>query len=39
LPPSKRYANLVLESSGDLPSVEKSLYDAIVGRRALAAKR
>jgi uridine kinase len=28
--PSKRYADLVLESKGDIASVEKSLYDAIV---------
>jgi uridine kinase len=37
--PSKGYANLVLESEADLPTVEKSLYDAIVKRRALAGKR
>src|ERR1035438_7819705 len=37
--PSKGYANLVLESEADLPTVEKSLYDAIVKRPALAGKR
>jgi uridine kinase len=31
--PSKRYADLVLESSADLATVEKSLHDAIVGRQ------
>jgi uridine kinase len=35
--PSKRYAHLVLEGKGDLATVEKSLYDALVDRRALAA--
>jgi uridine kinase len=32
--PSKRYADLVLESCADLPMVEKSVYDAIEERRA-----
>ena len=27
--PSKRYADLVLESNADLPALEKSVYDAI----------
>jgi uridine kinase len=35
--PSKRYADLVLDSKPDLATVEKSLYDAITGKRALAA--
>ncbi len=34
--PSKSYANLVLDSKADLATVEKSLYDAIVGKRAAA---
>jgi uridine kinase len=37
--PSKRYADLVLDSQPDLATVEKSLYDAITGKRALAAAR
>ena len=37
--PSKRYADLVLDSKADLATVEKSLYEAITGRRALAATR
>lgn len=37
--PSKPYADLVLESGGDLPTVEKDLYDAIAGKRVLAASR
>ena len=37
--PSKRYADLVLESTADLPTVEKSVYDAIADGRALAATR
>ena len=36
LPASKRHADLVLESTADLPTVEKNLYDAIVDKRALA---
>jgi uridine kinase len=37
--PSKRFADLVVESKAELPAVEKSVYDAIVGkRRVLAAK-
>ncbi len=35
--PSKRYADLVLKSDADLPAVEKSVYDAIVESRVLAA--
>jgi uridine kinase len=34
--PSKSYANLVLDSKPDLATVEKNLYDAIVGKRATA---
>jgi uridine kinase len=37
--PSKRYADLVIDSKPDLPTVEKSLYDAITSKRALAAAR
>jgi uridine kinase len=37
--PSKRYADLVLESNADLSTVEKNLYDAIVEKRVLAASR
>ncbi len=37
--PSKRYADLVLESSADLATVEKNLYDAILEKCALAAAR
>ena len=37
--PSKRYADLVLDAKADLASVEKCLYDAITGKRALAAAR
>jgi len=37
--PSKRYADLVLESESELPVVEKSVYDAIVESRVLAAAR
>ena len=32
--PSKSYANLVLDSNADLETVEKNLYDAIIGKRA-----
>src|ERR1700733_948865 len=35
--PSKPYADLVLESTAIVPAVEKSVYDAIVARRALLA--
>jgi uridine kinase len=35
--PSKRYADLVVDSRPDLATVEQSLYDAITGKRALAA--
>src|ERR1700734_455834 len=35
--PSKSYANLVLDSKADLATVEKNLYDAIVGKRATTA--
>jgi uridine kinase len=34
--PSKRFANLVLESEDDFSTVERRLYDAIVEKRALA---
>ena len=37
--PSKRYADLVLASTAELPAVEKSVYDAIMNRRVLAATR
>jgi uridine kinase len=37
--PSKRYADLVVDSRPDLAAVEQSLYDAITGKRALAAAR
>jgi uridine kinase len=37
--PSKAYADLVLESKADLPTVEKSVYDAIVDRFALSGPR
>jgi uridine kinase len=37
--PSKVYANVVLESKAALATVEGSLYDAIVERRALAGRR
>ena len=37
--PSKRYADLVLTSTAELPAVEKSVYDAIMNRRVLAATR
>jgi uridine kinase len=32
--PSRAYADLVLESQSDLPTVEKSVYDAIMERRS-----
>jgi uridine kinase len=35
--PSKRYADLILQSHADLPAVEKSVYDAIVDSHVLAA--
>ena len=35
--PSKRYADLVLDSAGDLATVEKSLYEALVKKHVLAA--
>jgi uridine kinase len=34
--PSKRFANLVLDSEAEVSTVEKGLYDAIVEQRALA---
>ena len=34
--PSKRFADLVLDSEADLATMERSLYDAIESRRALA---
>jgi uridine kinase len=37
--PSKSYADLVLDSTADLATVEKSVYDAIVERLAQAQKR
>jgi uridine kinase len=37
--PSKRFANLVLDSEADLSTVEQNLYDAIVEKRALAGVR
>jgi uridine kinase len=37
--PSKSYADLVLDSTADLATVEKSLYDAIVKEHALATAR
>jgi uridine kinase len=39
LQPSKRYADLVVDGKPDLANVEQSLYDAITGKRALAAAR
>jgi len=36
--PSKLYADLVLDSKADLATMERSLYDAIESRRALAGK-
>jgi len=35
--PSKNYAGLVVDSEGDLATVEKNVYDAIVEKRTLAA--
>jgi uridine kinase len=37
--PSKRYADLVLDAKANLDAVEKCFYDAITGKRALAAGR
>jgi uridine kinase len=37
--PSKSFADLVLDTTPDLTSVEKSVYDAIVKKRALAQKK
>jgi uridine kinase len=37
--PSKRYADLILNSDGDLPSVEKNVYDAIVDSHVLATEQ
>jgi uridine kinase len=37
--PSKVYAQLVLDTKADLATVEKSLYEAIMGKRALSAAR
>ena len=34
-----RFANLVLHSNADIVTVEKSLYDAIVKKRALVGVR
>jgi len=36
--PSKRYADLVVESQAELPAVEKNVYDALMNKRALAAR-
>ncbi len=38
LPPSKAYANIVLDGNADLLTVEKSLYDAIAERRSVKTK-
>jgi hypothetical protein len=32
--PSKKHADLVLDGTADLATVEKSVYDAVVERRA-----
>lgn len=37
--PSKRYADLVLDSNAELAAVEKNLYEAILQKRAFAAAR
>jgi uridine kinase len=37
--PSKKFANLVLDSNADLATVEKSLYEAITEKRALLGVR
>lgn len=37
--PSKSFANVVLDSGLDLATVEKSLYDAILAKRAIAGVR
>jgi uridine kinase len=37
--PSKSFADLVLDTTADLTRVEKSVYDAIVKKRALAQKK
>jgi uridine kinase len=37
--PSKKYADVVLDSNADLATVEKRLYDAIVEKRSHAAKK
>jgi uridine kinase len=37
--PSKRYADLVLDSSADIATVEKNLYDTIIEKRTLAGIR
>ncbi|MFZ0771561.1 MAG: AAA family ATPase [Candidatus Sulfotelmatobacter sp.] len=37
--PSKRYADLVLDSTADLATLEEDLCEAIAGKRALAAAR
>ena len=37
--PSKRDADLVVDSTADLPAVEKAVYDAITNRRVHAAAR
>jgi uridine kinase len=38
LVPSKAYADLVVETNADLPTVEKNVYDSIVSRRAIIRK-
>jgi hypothetical protein len=37
--PSKRYADMVIDSSKDLPTVEKGVAEAIGQKRAKAAAR
>jgi len=37
--PSKRFADLVLDTGADVSTVEKHLYDAIVEKRPLAGVR
>jgi uridine kinase len=37
--PSKRYADVVLDSNADVAALEQSLYDAILEKRALAGER
>ena len=37
--PSKRHADLVVDSTAELPAVEESVYDAIANRRVRSAAR